>query len=258
MDLKTEALKIYKYNPLIKGRIIGQLTENDFLLNEIFLRLAQKEMRQQLFCPFQPLNFHIHMPELKKMLYEKDKVPLRWRRDIKNSLTRLRNLTIEIKNYEIPDETFLEEEDYILSSNKEIKTQKIEYACFGLVEEPEIIDDVLYWRYSKYMVFWAWYKKNYTHLNIYDIRKMNSKYAQRLYEYIEYYKNLNAKRNNIADTITLGRQEFESIINLSNTSVGVLFQKIHLNLTLRELRKIYPNIEISSPPRSNIIEIKNI
>lgn len=256
LTIKNEALKIYKYNPLIKGRIIGKLTDFDFLLNETLLKIAQKEMRQSLYCEFQACNFHIHMSQLKEMLYE-SKAPMTWRRDVKNSLTRLRELTIELRNYEVPDENFLKQENNIMSNNYDIKTtRKIEYTAFGLCEEPEIKDNMLFWRYSKYLVFWAWYKKDYTHLSLPNIRKLKSKYAQRIYEYIEYYTSLNKTRGNITTQIMLDKGDFEEIINIKDSSVAVLFQKIHLDeYVLDELRKIYPKIQINSPKRSNIIKI---
>nr|CRY93815.1 hypothetical protein [uncultured prokaryote] len=253
----TQALKIYKYNPLIKGKIVGKLTDFDFLLQEILLRLVQQEIRQYLYCEFTAHNFHVPLDVLKKLLYGENKAPKDWLRDVKESLEKLRALTIVLKNYEVPEENFLLQEQNIMEMNKELKTtKKVDFAAFGLCEEPEIRENILYWRFNKYMVFWAWYKKDYTHLGIEKIRTLKSKYSQRIYEYIEYYRSLNDVRGNKTKLITLNKWEFEDIISLKNDSVAVLFQKIHLETTtLPELKKIYPNIEIKSPKRSNVIEI---
>lgn len=257
-DTKSEALKIYKYNPLIRGRIIGRLTDFDFLLMEILLRIAQKEMRQSLYCMFNPHRFNIYMPELKKLIYGENKAPITWRLDVKRSLTRLRALTIELNNYEVPDEAYLAQENKLMDDPKNVKiSKKVEFAAFGLCEEPKIANNTLYWGFSEFIVFWAWYKKNYTHLDVSQVRKLKSKYAQRIYEYIEYYVSINKSRGNNTDIITLNRSDFESIVNIENDSVAVLFQKIRLgDFVVPELKKIYPNIEITSPKRSNVINIK--
>ena len=254
-NTKSEALKIYKYNPLIKGRIIGKLTDFDFLLLEILLRVAQKEMRQVFFCMFLDHNFHIFMPELKRLLYGENKAPLTWRLDVKRSLTRLRALTIVLNDYEVPDEKYLIGSKF-MDNPDSVVLKNIEFAAFGLCEEPEISNNTLYWKFSKYIVFWAWYKKNYTHLDIAKIRTLKSKYAQKIYEYIEYYVSINRAKGNNTESISLNKSEFENIISLTHSSVAVLFQKMHLEkAVLPELRKIYPDITISSPKRSNVIKI---
>lgn len=257
ISTKSQALKIYKYNPLIKGKIVGKLTDFDFLLSEILLRVAQKEMRQSLYCSFVDHNFNISLTDLKKILYGENRIPDNWKKEIENSLTRLRALTIQLKNYEVPDEEYLTQESNIMDNQQNVKiTKKVDYAAFGLCEEPEIKDNVLYWRFSKYIVFWAWYKKDYTHIDVAKVRTLKSKYAQRIYEYIEYYISLNFARGNPTNLILLNKSEFEDIVSLKQDSVSVLFQKIHLaTTTLPELQKIYPNITITSPKRSNTIEI---
>ena len=259
MRTEQQAMKIYKYNPLIRGKIIGKLTNYDFFLYEVLFRELQREVRQQCYFEFLNITLHIHMPRLKELLYQNgDKVPKNWRDDVKQSLTRLRALTIELQNYEVPDESYLKEESNILTITSDVKLlRKIEYASFGMLENPEIIDNTLYWTFSKYMYFWAWYKKNYTHLDLSALYLLNSKYAQRMYEYLTLCQSINKAHNNEFDTISINKEDFENIIGIKNSSVAVLFQKIHLNsVVLPELRKIYPNIEIVSPKRMNFIDIK--
>lgn len=253
------ALKIYKYNPLIKGKIVGNLTDFDFLLYEILFKKLQEEIRNILYFEYNDITLNIYMPELKKLLYDGEKSPLTWRRDVKNSLERLRNLTIRLDNYELPNEEYLKQEDNIMTvnnKNKVVTTKKIEYAVFGLCEVPEILDNVLYWKFSKYICFWAWYKKNYTHIKLADLRELKSKYAQRLYEYISLCSSIALSRKEQTRYISINKDDFENIIGIENSSVSVLFQKIHLDsVVLPELRKVYPKIEIKSPKRTNAIEI---
>lgn len=256
-DLTDKVIKLYKYNPLIQSKVrMAQLSAYDYAIWNFLFKALQNHIRQKLFFPFSSCEITLKLDELKAFLY-KDSVPPHWLREVRKSLKRMNSIQIELEGFELPKIKDKLHNDIFF--NEDTPTEKYDFLILNLINDAAIIGKKeLRCGFSKYFVFFAWYKKNYTHIDLKGYL-LKSKYSQRLYEYIELVKSVAKSRNETYyKKFCIDKDIFERIVGINSSSVAVIFQKIRIDIVLRELKNFYPNIEINSPKRSNYIGFSGI
>lgn len=257
-EIIERVIKLYKYNPLIQSKFvkIAQLSSYDYAIWNFLFKALQNDIRQKLFVSFSSCEIKVNLNDLKTFLY-KDSVPKNWLGEVRKSLKRMNNIQIELENFELPkiDDNL---DDYIFF-DKNTTIEKYDFLLLNLINDSAIVGKKeLRCGFSKYFVFFAWYKKNYTHIDLKGYL-LKSKYSQRLYEYVELVKSVSKSRNDTYyKNFCIEKSVFERIIGINSSSVAVIFQKIRIETILRELRNFYPQLDISSPKRSNYIEFSGI
>ena len=255
-ELTDKVIKLYKYNPLIQSKVrIAQLSAYDYAIWNFLFKALQNHIRQKLFVSFSSCEVVVNIDELKTFLY-KDSAPLHWLREVRKSLKRMNDIQIELESFELPQIKDKLNDDIFF--DKDTPIEKYDFLLLNLINDVAIVGKKeLRCSFSKYFVFFAWYKKNYTHI---DLRGylLKSKYSQRIYEYIELVKSVNFSRNEDYTGFGIDKNTLEDIVGIEDSSVAVIFQKIRIDNVVQELRHFYPNLTITSPKRSNYIEFLHL
>lgn len=239
---RKELLKIYKENALIKGyaeKRALSLTALDFKLFNLICKFVQDEVRvwgknsderAKTTPPKKHMGLEINQNVIAELLeLNKDKYN-NWKRDIEKSLTRLSNESFILRNYIDRDLGHLE-------------FYKVNLIAFPKLKKIDDTgkNDILSVFVPDVIVLSCWRQQKYTPLVLNNINKLNSKYALRLYEYIEMIKNYKQnKGENEVKYLDISFEELRFIFNKPKAKyISMLFQNVRFDeIVMPELNKI--------------------
>ncbi|RDU72332.1 hypothetical protein CQA57_06945 [Helicobacter anseris] len=260
--------KIYKHNPLLLASLEvnssnsrNELNNNDILVFNYILKLCQEQIRQKLFINKGLLNFSIGIEDFAKLFPNNPN----WVREIISSLKRLFNTAVTFKNVKIPKCLASPEDEMpnTLFSNELSENdyeEFFEYSChlISSLSKPKNKKDVVNFSIHPIIAYCAWTKTNYTHISLDKMFVLKSKYAQKIYEFIEYYVGLHKKKNDEIISISIGKKELKNLFKFDDDlPFSTKIQRINRNNILeRDMNKIYEDFNIEKRKNELVITLK--
>lgn len=258
LDNQTNIGKVYKANVLIKAdftktkelakkNVRADLTLSDAKVFNLILQKFQKKIRELASVNPLNLNVEIHISDFKGFFSDKN-----WKNSVKTSIERIISTSAVLKNIKIPkaiqtggDICFnknMSEEDFI----------GLKWHAAPLIigaSEYDNNPDIIKFRFDPLIAYYAWIKKEYTHISLDKIKHMKSKYSQRLYEFLEYYIGINRLRDHPSIKIELNTKQFQEIMHIPDkkTAPSTLIQKVNRNnILMEDMQNIYPEFTLKN------------